>query len=265
MSHSAKYRNNGPISFSDRETMAQLYFDGLVALINVLKNGSKLQKLVLTVREYAVNSYGVGEPMLRDDGAPGLNKRSPLVGESVLVPLVESDAKLHPYFAAAISQNNVITDQKDIFILTKDYSQLRNGLLFYELIRFVMLAEGIPNNKIVEKLWEIRYEVLKEILEINRRIFGSNYSQLVQKYSKQFEKDFSISKSHPNFSTAATRNEMKRALGEKTSEDDLKFLRILLLLDASLNALDKLQKDGKSRAHIDQIRWFYETSVVESQ
>lgn len=241
---------------TERELLAMRWYNSTVRLYN--KTTGKMRE-ALDSDICLIDAYGgIATPIANTEGRWGLRLLTASNKENAfyLVPLIRSDAELHPYFAEKIQRPTYQEASRAIFLPPDRMGPLwRCLVLHHEISHWEYHRQELHRDKDTGH-WIEEYEIYQEEITLARNMHGNAYKNFVDQLSVLFEKELRAGSLLVKESAAITRSELDRITGTSYSSLERGIRRSIIILDALYRALNRIHVDGDKSEHHAVTEWF---------
>jgi hypothetical protein len=209
---------------------------------------------------YYLETYsGLGIPLVSKGGGWGLRYWLDRKEDGfVIVPLIESDAKLHRFFAAMLTQPTYQESPRAIYLPPDRISTTWRAIILHHELGHTMFHR-LKIHRTGHELdrWSEEYEVFVNEFRLIRSIYGKPYGNLITKLSKGYESAFRQGKLHVDVSNNVAHKRLRHIFGKPQSKFEHQLQQCVVTLNALYRALDRIHTDGDKTEHYSITRWFY--------
>ncbi len=208
---------------------------------------------------YYIETYsGFGVPIVNAKGEWGLQYWLDRKEDGfALVPLVPSDAKLHPFFASILYRPLYFQQPRAIYLPGARVSSPWRAIVMHHELGHAMFHRLNLHREDQMAHWTEEYKVYKSEFRLLSRLYGRAYSRMVYTLSKKYEPGFREGKLHTNSAADVSREQLKRIFGKSQSAFEYQVQRCAVMLNATYRALDRIHTDGNKTKHHVVTKWFY--------
>ena len=217
---------------------------------------------------YYIETYsGLGIPLVSESGEWGLRYWLDRKEDGfVIVPLLESDAELHPFFADMLTRPAYREKPPAIYLPPERISPTwRAIILHHELGHTMFHRLKIHRGGGELDHWAEEYEVFMNEFRLIRGIYGRPYGNLITQLSKKYEQALRQDKVRIGIGSDVVHSRLNLIFGRPQSQLERQLRQSVVTLNALYRALDRIHVDGDKTEHYKITEWFYGKSQKSSQ